>query len=253
MNQAGTHEGKFDESLSQMYNDVSDTEYYSMFFDSIFHYLRKEQIEEKSHLDLGSGNGNLSGEFIKRKVRTSMGLDISEEQINEAKLRFSTDITRFQIQDIYMPFDLNRSFDLVTCIYALHFAIDYKMLVDACANIYNHLENEGVAVVLDITHDYVYSRDLMAELKKITMYEYLPFVKEGEIPKPWQKIKGLVHTHKSILEIDHIAIHGTNLINALKEVGFTSVIRKQFVHKNQAYTNLWGPDGFNHHLLFCTK
>ncbi|MGI9552759.1 MAG: hypothetical protein ACR2MT_16260, partial [Aurantibacter sp.] len=123
--------------------------------------------------------------------------------------------------------------------------------VQTCQNIQGHLKEDGIAIILDITHDYVYDKGKMQELKDLTMYEYRPNIEEGRIPLAWQKVEGLVHTEKGILKIDHIAIHGKNLIKALKEVGFKKVERKRFVHTNKRYTDLWGEHGFNHHLLFC--
>ena len=126
-------------------------------------------------------------------------------------------------------------------------------LKQACQNILNHLKPDGIAVVLDITHDYIYDKSLMETLKQLTMYEYIPNVAEGQIPTAWEVVKGRVHTPTGILKIDHIAIHGSNLIQALREVGFSKVERKSFVHSKKNYVDLWGPYGFNHHLLFCSK
>lgn len=190
-------------------------------------------------------------QFIERGALSSMGLDYSKDQINIAKRLHPTSEYTFLAKNAYLSFDLGKKFDVVSCIYALHFAKSFNVLKQACQNIKSHLAPGGVAVILDITHDYVYDKKRMNELKELTMYEYIPNVAEGQIPRAWESVKGYIHTADSILPIDHIAIHGSNLIQALQEVGFDQVERKPFIHQNQYYVDLWGEKGFNHHLLFC--
>ena len=248
-----TSQGNFNASLSQMYDGVTDADYYSMFFDSIFHYLDQEEVKGKKVLDIGCGNGRLCNRFLQQGASEILGIDISEDQIQRARKQNPNQACHFIIQDAYVPFNLQKTFDIVSCVYALHFVADFPTLKQACQNIYNPLAADGLAVVLDITHDYVYDKKLMQALKALTMYEYDPGIPEGKIPQPWQKVKGYVHSPNGVLRIDHIAIHGTNLIRALQEAGFNSVERKALVHANEYYMQLWGPEGFNHHLLFCRK
>ena len=72
-------QGNFDTSLSQMYDDVTDASYYSMFFDSVFHYLKPSDIENKNLLDIGCGNGKLCQLFIEKGVANTFGIDISAD------------------------------------------------------------------------------------------------------------------------------------------------------------------------------
>lgn len=246
------NQGNFDAALSQMYDDVTEAEYYSLFFGSIFHYLQPFDIQRKKVLDIGCGNGKLCQRFIAEGAGATLGIDISADQIKTAKSLAGKN-SLFQVKDAYVSFDLEQQFEVVSCIYALHFIKDYATLKIACQNIFRHLTMDGIAVILDITHDYVYDKSKMEELKQLTMYEYIPNVVEGQIPTAWETVKGRVHTSTEVLTIDHIAIHGSNLIQALKEVGFTNIERKPFVHTNQYYVDLWGPDGFNHHLIYCRK
>ena len=245
--------GNFDKALSNTYADVAKADYYSMFTESIFHYIEDEELAKKRILDIGCGNGNLCEQFVSLGAQHATGIDISQDQIRLARQRLPSPTYRFDIVDAYQKFEIHQRFEIVSCIYALHFAKNYEELKQACLNIYNHLVQDGIAVILDITHDYIYNKRLMAELKELTMYEYIPEVPEGTIPKAWSLIKGLVHTPKGLLSIDHIAIHGKNLIKVLSEVGFQSIERKSFVHSNKHYLTLWGEQGFNHHLLYCRK
>jgi SAM-dependent methyltransferase len=221
-----------------------------MFFDSIFSCF-DESVKNKSHLDLGCGNGKLCRHFMDKRVSKSTGLDISQEQIDIAKSLYGGSKFSFKTQDVYMPFDLTETYDIVTSIYSLHFAQNYKVLRQASQNIKQHTVDGGIAIVLDITHDYVYQKNKMQELKELTMYEYNPNINEGEVPKAWQTVEGFVHTASEIIQVDHIAIHGDNLIQALKDSGFKTVERRPFIHSNKYFTDLWGENGFNHHLLFC--
>lgn len=38
----------FDKSLSNVYDEITEADYYAMFFDSIFHYLSSEEILKKT-------------------------------------------------------------------------------------------------------------------------------------------------------------------------------------------------------------
>ena len=246
------NQGNFDAALSQMYDNATEADYYSLFFGSIFHHLSSSDIREKKILDIGCGNGKLCQLFLEKEAAQTVGIDISADQIKTAKLLYPKN-TQFAVKDAYAPFNLKQQFEVVSCIYALHFIKDYFTLKQACQNIFRHLKMDGVAIVLDITHDYIYNKSKMEALKQLTMYEYIPNCEEGQIPTAWEMVKGRVHTSTEVLKIDHIAIHGSNLISALKEVGFTKVERKPFIHSNPYYLDLWGPDGFNHYLLFCRK
>ncbi|MEM7373111.1 MAG: class I SAM-dependent methyltransferase [Bacteroidota bacterium] len=245
--------GNFDSTLSQMYDSVTEESYYSMFFRSIFCNFSPQDLEGKAVLDIGCGNGKLCQLFQEKGARYTMGVDISPAQIQLARNLYDTPAYQFQVQDAYRPFFIGKSFDVVSCIYALHFVPDYETLRIACQNIADHVAFGGIAIVLDITHDYVYRKAQMNRLRQLSMYEYIPDVEEGQIPPAWSHVKGRVHTPTEVLHIDHIAIHGTNLKRALTEVGFSSVERKNFIHPNESYVKLWGPNGFNHHLFVCKK
>ena len=81
-----------------------------------WHYLKfktvKDQFPEySSHLDIACGPGTFIGNFLDKK---SIGLDISDNQINYAKNRYSSLSSQFYLKDMNKEFNDEKNYDVIT-------------------------------------------------------------------------------------------------------------------------------------------
>lgn len=97
-------------------------------------------IEGKKILDLGCGFGEHCQLFVEKGAEKVLGLDISKNMIEAAKLENSSP----RIEYINMPMEeaiaLHQKFDLVVSSLAFHYVEDYESLLK---DIYNLLEADG--------------------------------------------------------------------------------------------------------------
>jgi 2-polyprenyl-3-methyl-5-hydroxy-6-metoxy-1,4-benzoquinol methylase len=81
-----------------------------------WHYLKFKTVKEhfpeySSHLDIACGPGTFIGNFLDKK---SIGLDISDNQINYAKNTYSSLSSQFYIKDMNKEFNDEKNYDVIT-------------------------------------------------------------------------------------------------------------------------------------------
>ena len=86
----------------------SSRDYYWAGWKKVLDYVRENDIDVKSVLDVGCGNGRF-GEFVREKLGSGvkyLGLDSCERLIESARLRVNDSKSEFVIADI-LNFDFN--------------------------------------------------------------------------------------------------------------------------------------------------
>ena len=81
-----------------------------------WHYLKFKTVKDHfpeyiSHLDIACGPGTFIGNFLDKK---SIGLDISDNQINYAKNRYSSLSSQFYLKDMNKEFNDEKNYDVIT-------------------------------------------------------------------------------------------------------------------------------------------
>ena len=245
----------FSEALSERYDQLARDERYGTFTGSVLHYLNlEEDLVGKRLLDVGCGNGALAAELKGKGAQEVLGIDISPSQVALASRRHQAPGLGFRVEDAYRKLVLPEApFDTLVSVFAFHFIQHQAMLTRACRNLFEALKPGGLLVWLDITHDYVLDPARMDRLEALTSYRYDPGVAPGERPRPWSLVPGQVRAGDEVLPVDHVAIPGRTVVKTLQSVGFSQVRREPLRFTDAESAWLWGPDGFNHHLLVARR
>ena len=100
-------------------------------------------IDGKTILDLGCGDGNMDKYFVKNGAKKVFALDISQNMINEAKkVNFDPKIT-YQVKKMENLSSINQKFDIVYSSLAFHYVKDFDKLITDIAKL---LKKGGVLV-----------------------------------------------------------------------------------------------------------
>ncbi|MBY5968231.1 class I SAM-dependent methyltransferase [Halomonas denitrificans] len=245
----------FSDALAERYDQLAQDPRYCIFTGSVLHYLGLEEgVVGKRVLDVGCGNGDLAADMRRQGASEVVGVDISPAQIALARQRHGGLGTTFRVEDAYQPLALPEApFDTLVSVFAFHFIQDPEQLARACRNLFEALKPGGLLVWLDITHDYVFDPKRMARLEALTSYCYDPGVAPGQRPAPWSRVAGQVRSGSAWLPVDHVAIPGRTVVETLQRVGFSQVRREPLRFPDAESAWLWGPEGFNHHLLVARR
>ena len=100
-------------ALAAVYDAIMSDIEYGAWADFVLEYLQSEGVPAATLLDLACGTGASSRPFVERGLRVT-GLDRSKEML--AVARRALPGVRFVEGDL-ISFDLNETFDLVTCIF----------------------------------------------------------------------------------------------------------------------------------------
>ncbi|KAL6742668.1 methyltransferase domain protein [Ancylostoma duodenale] len=107
-------------------------------------------IKQKRVLDVGCGTGHIGREILDHGASEVIGLDSSEEMVENARKTFQSLKAGAKCQFIHasiLDIDLH-GFDVVVSFFALHFLKNKEELSKAIQNIYNSLTSDGVLVIL---------------------------------------------------------------------------------------------------------
>lgn len=139
-----------------IYEDID----YKHISEFILDLCDKTGIKRDNYLDLACGTGSIAlhlGKYYKENFL----VDLSEEMLMEAdkKLREARVKGKIICQDM-CELQLNRSFDLITCVLdSTNYILDTEDLQDYFQSVYNHLKEEGI-FIFDINSYYKLSEVL---------------------------------------------------------------------------------------------
>ena len=93
-----------------------------------------------SVLDLGCGTGGHDRKLIDLGAKKVLGIDLSNNMINEARKNTNTDKIEYRIMSMNNIDTIDEKFDLVISSLAIHYIEDYDSL---CKKVYNLLNTGG--------------------------------------------------------------------------------------------------------------
>ena len=169
-------------------------------------------VKDKKVLDIGCGTGGHDRRLIELGAKSVLGIDISENMINEAKRSTNDERITYKILSMNKLEDVKEKFDLVVSSLAIHYIEDYDGL---CKKVYNLLNDGGEfvfshehpmesAVILNnLEHRYV----ILDGKKYFLLSDYN---NEGKRTSNWI-VDGVVKYHRNM----------SHLVNGLIDAGFT--------------------------------
>ncbi|MBO5884512.1 MAG: methyltransferase domain-containing protein [Clostridia bacterium] len=100
-------------------------------------------LKDKTILDLGCGAGDMDNYFFKNGAKSVLGIDISQNMLNEAKQNVTSKNAEFKLLKMEDISTINQKFDIVYSSLAFHYVEDMdKLLTD----IYNLLNDGGILI-----------------------------------------------------------------------------------------------------------
>ncbi len=139
-----------------IYEDIN----YKDISEFILNLCDKIDIKRESYLDLACGTGSIAL-HLGQHCKEIFLVDLSEEMLMEAdkKLREARIKAKIICQDM-CELQLNKSFDLITCVLdSTNYILDDEGLEDYFQGVYNHLKEDGV-FIFDINSYYKLSEVL---------------------------------------------------------------------------------------------
>ena len=100
-------------------------------------------LKGKTILDLGCGAGNMDKYFLENGAKSVLGIDISQNMINQARQNVTSSNAEFKVLKMEDISSLNQKFDIVYSSLAFHYVEDMDKLLK---NIYNLLNDGGIVV-----------------------------------------------------------------------------------------------------------
>jgi 2-polyprenyl-3-methyl-5-hydroxy-6-metoxy-1,4-benzoquinol methylase len=97
-------------------------------------------VKDKKILDLGCGAGGHDRRLIELGAKSVLGIDISENMINEAIKNNTSDKIKYKILSMSKIEEIDEKFDLVISSLAIHYVEDYDSL---CKKVFNLLNDNG--------------------------------------------------------------------------------------------------------------
>ena len=139
----------YSDAFCKVYNEFGWNYFPEAFGEELMIWIRQNQVEVKTSLDLACGTGILCEVMQKNGIKAA-GMDFSEGMIEIAKK--SNPETDYEVADMitYRP---DKKFDLVTCTGdALNHIIDLKNVEQIFRNVYDYL-SEGGYFIFDILNE----------------------------------------------------------------------------------------------------
>lgn len=142
-------------NLSYLYDElIYDDINYKEISGFILEKYQKYSTNKSLYLDLACGTGNVSV-YLAKEFKEVFLVDISEEMLMEASNKLRKEKISFKIllQDM-TQLNLNRKFDLITCVLdSTNYILDKSDLRNYFKSVYDHLNNEAI-FVFDINSAY---------------------------------------------------------------------------------------------------
>lgn len=102
-----------------------------------FELIDKEQLENKSIMDIGCGDGAITSYLQKKSKKKVLGVDLSIDMLNFAKKNYPE--CRFIMQDV-STLSIEEKFNVITSFNCLHWVSDLKKALEL---IYKSLDKSG--------------------------------------------------------------------------------------------------------------
>lgn len=129
-------------------------------FDKLRDHLMSEGPQSRTVLDLGCGNGWLSGRLAEAGRDSILGVDVNLAELRQARRVFTSDQLSFCYADIFAPVFESDCFDIIIIGSALQYFPDLPRLVDRCLQ----LCRKGAEIhLLDSP---LYTRETVAEARR---------------------------------------------------------------------------------------
>lgn len=175
-------------------------------------------LEGKDVLDLGCGAGYMSRYFAERGAKSVLGLDISKNMIEEARLANEFSNVSFEIMAMEDISKLNRKFDMIFSSLAFHYIEDFDKLTHDISN----LLNEGGVLLFSQEHPCVTASILEKGMPKYIekngkrVFYLSDYNVLGERKYLWN-IEGVVKYHRNFTSIVNGVINAGFCIEQLQE------------------------------------
>lgn len=168
-------------------------------------------VNNLSVLDLGCGTGGHDRKLIDLGAKKVLGIDLSNNMINEARKNTNTDKIEYRVMSMNNIDTIDEKFDLVISSLAIHYIEDYDSL---CKKVYNLLNTGGrfifsyghpmdsCAILDDYSNNYV-------EINNKKYYLISDYNNEGKRISHWY-VDGVETYHRNV----------SHLINGLIDAGF---------------------------------
>lgn len=109
-------------------------------------------VKGKKVLDLACGDGYFTRILAKQHPQKIVGVDISFEMINMAKVAEAEKPHGIDyLQQDVLSLSLSEKFDIITAVYLLDYAQTVKELQRMIQSVYNHLEKDGIFATITIS------------------------------------------------------------------------------------------------------
>jgi len=224
----------YNEKFSKLYAEDNYDAFAVSFFHALKKYLEENDININTHLDIACGTGSLCY-YINQYISPSQGIDLSPHMIEIAKeLHPHID---FKVLDM-ANFNLNKTFDLVTCTCdSLNHLDNINDVESACTNAYNHLNNEGLFIFDIIDIDSITPNVILVSPRENNVrIEYEFTIGEDSFLVDYIKYKNNELVHKETIK--ELIINTDIIINMLKKIGFEIILFSNHINEeNKKYKN----------------
>ncbi len=211
----------FAEYYDQIYLKRNDYKSESEVVQNIIRQFKRNS--SKTLLDVGCGTGEHL-KYLSQHFRCT-GLDISTEMINTARAKVPN--ARFEVGDM-IDFRLRDRFDVITCLFSsIGYVQNFRKLVRTLRNFYDHLTNDGLALV----EPWVFKKDFRKGNFALDTYED-------------EKTK-LARMGTSKLTGSHWLVHFHYLIGNNGEIMHTKEIHKMIAADYEDYVKGFNLAGYN--------
>lgn len=95
------------------------------------------QLKDKTILDLGCGAGAMDKYFLDNGAKSILGVDISQNMINEARKNIAVPNVEFKVLKMEDISQINQKFDIVYSSLAFHYVEDFNKLLSDIRNLLN--------------------------------------------------------------------------------------------------------------------
>jgi SAM-dependent methyltransferase len=149
--------GEFAKIYDELINEDIN---YEEFSNRIIDICNEENVEFNNYLDVACGTGNVT-EHIAKKFKESFAVDLSEDMLSKAFEKFdNTKINCKLICQDMCELNLNREFDLITCVLdSSNYLTEDDDFIKYLTKVKEHLKDNGI-FIFDVNSYYKLSQVL---------------------------------------------------------------------------------------------
>ena len=176
-------------------------------------------VKNKTILDLGCGDGNMDIKFVNMGAKSVFATDISQNMINEAKIKNGSDKIEYEVYKMEDISNLKMKFDIVYSSLAFHYIEDFDKLLH---DIHNLLNPNGILIFSQespINTSFEETKDNLDNKIIINgKYYYLlsGYSKEGERQITWNDVS-VTKYHRTYATIVNLLVKNNFKIIEMKD------------------------------------